>query len=144
MKKLKQYIVFIFYGLVLNIVDFYLCKDTIGAYLKLNIITFLVTIIALNLTAVIFLFTRLTDEYKGVFNDTINEIHLSIKDQIIIIPISLVLISINEDYLKIMIIYGFNFKGVQMIMIHGIFIFSVYSIWDIAEATFLYVKHINR
>lgn len=144
MKIFKQYLLFFFLGFIIAIIDFRLCKLEIFAFLKSNIFNILITVIALNLTAVIFLFTRLTDEYKGIFNDTIEEIHFSIKEQIVIIPIALIATLLHNDIMSLKIISSVSLEDIRRIVVYTIFVFTIYSIWDITEATFLYIKYLNQ
>lgn len=144
MKQLKQYGYLLVIGILFNIFDNSLCSGSIVKYLRYNIIGLIVTVIALNLTAVIFLFSRLTDDFNGGFNDTISEIHLSIKEQIISIPITLILLSITTERLSASIIPCFSLLDWVQSIIIGVFALLMHSIWDISNATFLFVKYLNR
>lgn len=121
MNTLKNISFFIVISLILNAVSYYLESSFLLNFLNSNLIIILLTLLAIN-TATTGLLSIKMAELETKFNDldfknVYNEMKFSLKEQIVLIIISLLVLIVNDSKL-----FAFQFKS----FIIGTFLTSIF------------------
>lgn len=140
----KQISVYILISLFCVFLTKILKSDFIFQYLRDNIITLLVTLLAINTATLGLIASKIQDlisQYKGIsFKETIDEMKLSLLEQIILIIISFLTLVIQDSP-----IINFEYKEtICNIILTFVLVYSISILWDTGNAVFVSIEEIEK
>lgn len=144
MSILKNISLFIVISFAFSLLTKYLESDAVFDYLKDNIIGLIITLMAINTASLGLIASKIQDfitRYKRVnFSETINQMKISLLEQIILIPISLLLITINESQ---KVVWEHKEFACDVLLL-AVLIYSINILWDTGKAVFIIIDEINK
>lgn len=113
-------------------------------YLKSNIVTLLLTLLAVNTATSGLIVSKMQDlvsHIKGIhFNNSIKQMKLSLLEQIVLIILSIVILIINKsEYIQ------FSHKAFSLdVLIVTVFVYSIAILWDTGKAIFVVIEEAQK
>ncbi len=145
MEKLQEFCLYIVGGFFLTGVSIILNSTFLEIYLRSNLITLLIALLAINTTTSSVIMTKLkeiVDATNGNFESTIKELKLSMFEQIIsiILAVLLLMLSGSNAILDIHVSIAFILNG----LVASVFIAGLHLLYDTAKSIFVILKFENR
>ncbi len=145
MERLKGYCFYIVGGFCLTGASAYLNSTFLETYLKGNLITLLIALLAINTTTSSVIMTKLreiSDATKGNFESTINELRMSIYEQIgcILLTVLFLILSSSDA------IVGFHasIAFILNVLVASAFVAGLYALCDTAKSIFVILRFENH
>lgn len=144
MKLVKNISFYLIIAVVLTLLASFLDSDFLFKYLNNRIIGLLITLLAINTATSGLIASKIQDiliEYPKLrFKNTIKEMKLSLKEQIILISCSvLILVVSHSDKVH------FTFKQeITNVILLAILIYAVDILWDTGKAIFIVIEQIQK
>ena len=127
-------------SILLEIILITIESNYLSVFLKANILTILLTLLAINTATLGLIATKIHEilsKYPKLnFDKTIKEMHFSLKEQVFLIILSICVLVI--DCSKIV-----NFVHKELILnalLYAVFFFSIYILWDTGKAVFILIN----
>lgn len=144
MSIVKNISFFIILSIVITSSAYYLESDFLFKYLKNNLISLLLTLLAINTATLGLIASKIQDvviKYPNFdFSKTIREMKLSLLEQIILIGTSVFCLLLNDS--KVII---FNYKDILCnVILISIFIYAIHILWDTGKAVFVSIEEIQK
>lgn len=130
-------------GYLLSQLQILLGTTYLTAFLKQNLITLLVALIAINSATLSIVLTKIRElvdknNTQGAFDRTKKQMILSINEQVVLIIISMILLIIQDStFAKQSSEYG----TLLNVLIIGCFMYSVHILHDTAKSVFVILDH---
>lgn len=128
-------------GFVCQLSQVWLGSTYFNEFLKSNLINLLVALLAINTTTMGIVLTKIRDlvDSKGhgeAFKKTRQQMLLSVKEQIVLIALAIVLLTISESSYFLSIP---NFDLLSNALICGIFVYSMMVLYDTAISVLIII-----
>ncbi len=122
----------------------YLQTDFLFKYLTNNLISLLLTLLAINTATLGLIASKMQDilvnKPQFNFSNTIKEMKLSLLEQIILITITIITLVLQDS--KVVI---FNHKDlVSNIILIGVLIYSINILWDTGKSVFVVIEELQK
>jgi len=120
----------------------WLNSDFIGPFLKNNIVSILINLLAINIATCTILMTKLNEiktKTQVDFSATYRELKISLKEQVILIAISFIVLMLDKS-----VLLNTNIKHCSIcvdIMLTSVFIYGIDILWDLGKAVFTIINH---
>lgn len=136
MDLLKNISLCIVGGLILNGVSVWIGSDFLGEFLKANLITLLVALLAINTTTISVIMTKLRELSKDtrVFSNSMREMRVSIVEQVVLIVLAVFLQTIMSSRLYVWTDVGAFLLSTALL---AIFFYAIHILWDTANGVFV-------
>lgn len=144
-ERLKEISFYIVVGFLLTGFSHVLGSTFLEEYLKANLITLLVALLAINTTTSSVVMTKLreiADATGGKFKLTIEQLRLSIYEQVVLIVIAAILLILSGSKTVI----GIN-EWVPLIIngaVASVFVAGLYALFDTAKSIFVILRYENQ
>jgi hypothetical protein len=141
MNYFKNALFFIFISIVLNGIAILLKSDFLGAYLTNNIITILITLLAINIATssiIIIKLQEITGNKHLFFKLTYRELSKSLVEQIVLIVISIVLLMLRDS--ETLNTHVYYFIEIIDTLLLAIFINEIQILFDTGKTVFIIVN----
>lgn len=144
MNKFGEISIYIVCGLVITVLSSWLDSTYLFDYLKNNILSMILTLLAINTATSGLIASKIQDikvAYPSLnFSRTIKEMKISLLEQIIMICISIiVLVVCNSTQCT------FEYKEVICgTILSGVFVGSIHILWDTGKAVFVIIEEIEK
>ena len=142
MDLIKSISFYIVTSVALNLLAKGLGSDFIGPFIKGNIISILINLLAINIATCTILMTKLNEIKSNAtvdFSATYRELKLSLKEQVILIATSFLILMLDKSTLLNM-----NIPHCTLcfdIVLTAIFIYAVDILWDLGKAVFAIINY---
>lgn len=143
MQKIKTFIFYIFLGGALALTSYLLGSDFLNSFLKTNLLTILIALLAINIATIGIVFSKMEEiatrieQYGGVrpfFKETKEEAILSVKEQLWMIGLTVVIsVVCGSEYC---IKYPY-IKHVAEGALSTVLIWALFVLYDTSNAVFL-------
>lgn len=143
--KLKTYSLFIVVSLILVIINKSLESDYLITFLKKDLVTILIALLAINTTTASVVMTKLreiSDKNQIDFSRTITELKHSMMEQVayIMLAVSNMVLMGSRWVLNIC-----NYTEILLeIILVSVFIAALYNLYDAANSIFIILRHEKR
>ncbi len=143
--RLKEISFYIVVGFMLTGLSDALGSVFLEEYLKVNLITLLIALLAINTTTSSVVMTKLreiTDATGGDFKFTIDQLRLSIYEQVVWIVIAAILLILagSKTVIGLHAWMRFILNGA----VASVFIAGLYALFDTAKSIFVILRYENR
>ncbi|WP_354624857.1 hypothetical protein [Psychromonas sp. MME2] len=130
-------------GFIAEILNLWLCSEFLHKFLSENLITILIALLAINATTMGIVLTKVREmvDAKGgasCFKRTRDQMLLSIKEQISLIVISIIVLSVKGS---IHISSIENLPLLLNVLIIGVFAYSLLVLYDTAKSVLIIIDH---
>lgn len=144
MSIVKNIFFFILISIAITIFAYYLESDFLFKYLRDNLISLLLTLLAINTATLGLIASKIQDivikHPNFDFSKTIREMKLSLLEQIILIVVSVFCLLINDSK-----VVCFNHKDIFCnIILISIFIYAIHILWDTGKAVFVSIEEVQK
>lgn len=144
MKTVKGISFFILIGIVVTFTAYSIDSLLIFSYLKDNIISLLLTLLAINTATSGLIASKIQDislQYKGLdFSPTIREMKKSLIEQIVLIVIAFTSLLIIDSTVIVFIHKG----AICCSVLVSVFSYAIYILWDTGRSVFVIIDEINK
>lgn len=144
MKTLKELSFFLMIGIVVTGVAYAIKSIFIFTYLQENIISLLLTLLAINTATSGLVASKIQDialQYNGIdFSPTLKEMKKSLVQQIILIIIAFAVLLIVDSSI---IDFLYKVEICNSILV-SVFAFAVYALWDTGQSVFIIIDELNK
>lgn len=122
----------------------YLKTDFLFKYLTNNLISLLLTLLAINTATLGLIASKMqdivTDKPQFDFSNTIKEMKISLIEQIILISVTIVTLVLQDS--KVVVV---NHKDlVSNIILVGVLIYSIDILWDTGNSVFVVIEELQK
>lgn len=129
---------------IISIISYVLKSDFLFTYLQENIIGLLLTLLAINTATLGLIASKIQDmldKYPKInFSNTIREMKYSLSEQIVLIIISVISLTLLKSEILI-----FNFKDLVFnTLLVGVLTYSVSILWDTGKGVFVIIELIQN
>lgn len=141
MNLVKNISFYILLAVVINCSANYLNSDFIGPFLKDNIVSILINLLAINIATCTILMTKLNEikeKHQVDFSSTYKELKLSLKEQVILIAISFITLIFDKS--SVLIDFVPHYKICINVILTAVFIYAIDILWDIGKAVFTIIN----
>ena len=138
MEYLKTATLFLVIGTIIQSVSAWLQSEFIGGFLKANLITLLLALMAINTTTISVIMTKLREisDDSGVdFSKTISSMKESIVEQVVLIAIAIFILILQSSTL--LVHQWNNTNTVTTILLITIFLYAIQILYDTAQGVFV-------
>ncbi len=138
---LKKIVIIIIISVSLCVLSIVIESNFLETYLKQNLVLILITLLAINITTLSVILTRLkdiVDKYGGDFALTISEMYYSLKEQLILISIAILILLFSES--KMITSLSPCYDLIFNILLTAIFIYAIDILRDTGNAIFSILK----
>lgn len=138
METIKNISLFIVVSIVVNLLSNLLASNFIPKFLAENLVLILIALMAINITTISVIMTKLKeiyDKFGGDFKSTIKSLKNSILEQVILVILSVVFYTLFESPVIQQIISFHKFLFDTLIL--TVFIYSIHILYDTACAIFV-------
>ena len=143
-KYLTRIFNFLLLGFLITIISCYLKSTFPLSFLRSNIVTLSLTLLAINTATLGLLSTKIQDvylNYKGAdFAETVKEMRKSLVEQVVVIALSVIVLIFDSN--KVIQI------GIKDIITTSLLstalIFDIYILWDTGNAVFVLLDEIKK
>lgn len=144
-ERLKEISLYIVVGFVLTGISSALGSTYLEDYLKENLITLLIALLAINTTTSSVVMTKLkeiADATGGNFKFTIEQLKLSAYEQVVLILVAVILLifSGSKTVIGLHVWMPFILNGA----VASVFIAGLYALFDTAKSIFVILRYENR
>ena len=142
MTSIKNLSFYLVCALIINCLAKQINSDFIGPFLRNNLVSILINLLAINIATCTILMTKLNEikEKSEVdFSSTYKELKLSLKEQVFLISISFITLMFDKSTMLIKDIPHFSL-GINIILTF-VFIYAIDILWDIDKAVFTIINH---
>ena len=142
LEKLKNIIFIIFLGGVLLVFNHIVDSTFITTFLKKDLITILIALLAINITTFSVILTSINSikkEFKCNFKNTIKEMKKSITEQVLHIIIAVMIISMMES-----VLFKYSHQYIKIIVetcLTSVFVAALFNLHDTAASVFIISEH---
>ncbi len=133
-------------GFISQLIQGWLDSNYFNEFLKMNLINLLIALLAINTTTMGIILTKIRDlvEAHGSgeqFKNTRQQMLLSIKEQIVLVVLSITLLTLATSY-KLLSLP--NFELFINTLISGVFVYSMRVLYDTANAVLIIIDFKNE
>jgi uncharacterized membrane protein YfcA len=140
----KNMSLFLIIGLIVALLAGWLQSDFISGFLSENLITLLIALVAINTTTLSVVLTKireLSDKLGGNFTRTAKEMKISIKEQVVLVILAVIVQVIGTSSLIIASFPPITF--VSNVVLIAIFSYALYILYDTANSVFVILQFEN-
>lgn len=144
-EKLKEINLHLVIGFALTGMSHALASNFLPEYLKENLITLLVALLAINTTTSSVVMTKLkeiSDAKGGNFSATIDQLKHSIYEQVIFVVLGAILLTLSGSklILELHVWSPFILDG----LVASVFVAALYTLFDTAKSIFVILRYEDR
>lgn len=144
MNVFKNILIYTFFGILMTFIGKGLNSHLLFDYLKDNILGLLLTLLAINTATLGLIASKIQDVFVLYlhldFSVTLKEMKLSLKEQIVMIIVSIFTILVIDSDKVI-----FNFKiDIGNVILSTILIYSIHILWDTGKAVFVIIEELQK
>lgn len=130
-------------GFISQLIQGWVDSQYFNSFLKDNLINLLIALLAINTTTMGIVLTKIRDlidsqGHSELFKNTRRQMLLSIKEQITLIALGIILLTISSSYKLVSIS---NFELFINSLIAGIFVYSMMVLYDTANAVLIIIDY---
>lgn len=144
-ERLKEISLYLVVGFLLAGISNALGSTYLEDYLRENLITLLVALLAINTTTSSVVMTKLkeiSDATGGNFKSTIDQLKLSIYEQMMFIVIAAIVLILTGS--KVVLSIHTSMPFILNGIIASVFVAGLYALFDTAKSIFVILRYENR
>lgn len=144
-ERLKEISLYLVAGFVLAGVSYELGSTFLGTYLRENLITLLIALLAINTTTSSVVMTKLreiADSKGGDFSGTVEQLRISVYEQVVLVLLAVVVLILSDSRVVVDACAWAEF--VLNTILAAIFVAGIYALYDTATSIFVILRYENR
>jgi hypothetical protein len=131
-------------GIVATWISYQVNSTSLEEFLRGNLITLLIALLAINTTTISVIMTKLreiTDKTKVNFAETIHAMRTSITEQLILVILAIVLQILTGS--KSLVINFPDLPAIVLVLMTAVFVYAIHVLYDTANSIFVILKFEN-
>ncbi len=145
MEVVKNSCLYLVISAIVNLITVMLNSVFLTSFLEKNLITLLVALLAINTTTMSIIMVKLRelkDKFGIKFDKTLNSLKVSLYEQVVLIPLS-VLVLVIRDSIEIIKQFSYSQFICDTLLI-AIFTYAIHILFDTARGVFIIITTENK